>query len=117
MWLLIIMALPVFSTDQLSPAGIDSSRTCARLCKRDFVLHKYLLFMSDIREQLAYERHLSTYSIVIGSTTLSGYDLFHPMQPGRPTYRRIAHGKCYKICENEPFLLGSFCAMDAFIWR
>ena len=30
---------PVFSTDQLSPAGTDSSQTCARLCRRDFVLH------------------------------------------------------------------------------
>ena len=33
----------------------------AGLCRRDFVLHKYLLFISDIRERLAYERHLSTY--------------------------------------------------------
>ena len=31
------------ATDQLSPPGTDSSRTCARLCRRDFVLHKYLL--------------------------------------------------------------------------
>ena len=61
-WLLIIMALtPVFSTDHLSPPGTDSSRTCARLCRRDFVLHKYLLFISSIRKRLAYERHLSTY--------------------------------------------------------
>ena len=61
-WLLIIMALAsCFSTDQLSPAGTDSTRTCARLCKMDFVLHKYLLFISDTREQLAYEWHLSTY--------------------------------------------------------
>ena len=37
------LILPVFSTDQLSPAGTDSSWTCARLCKVDFVLHKYLL--------------------------------------------------------------------------
>jgi len=33
-----------FSTDQLSPAGIDSSRTCSRLCKRDFVFQKYPTF-------------------------------------------------------------------------
>ena len=60
-WPLIIMALPVFSTDQLSPPGTDSSRSCVRLCRRDFVLHKYLLLISDICKRLAYERHLSTY--------------------------------------------------------
>ena len=59
-WPLIIMALPVFSTDQLSP-GTNSSRTCARLCRRDFVLYKYLVLISDIRKRLVYERHLSTY--------------------------------------------------------
>ena len=49
------------STDQLSPTGTDTSRTCTRLCRRDFVLNKYLLFISDIRNRLAHERYLSTY--------------------------------------------------------
>ena len=87
MWLLIIMVLPVFSTDQLSPAGIDSSRTCARLCKRDFVFHKYLLFMSDIREQLAYEWHLSTYSLSDRNRWYySKWSRFVSPHATRPTY-------------------------------
>ena len=49
------------STDQLSPAGTDSSRTCARLCRRLVIIHKYQLSMSDIRKCQAYGRHLSTY--------------------------------------------------------
>ena len=38
------------AVDQLSPSGTDSSRTCARLYSRDFVLYKYLLLISDIRK-------------------------------------------------------------------
>ena len=49
---------------------------------------------------------------MIGDTTLSGYNLFRPLQQGQPIDCRIAHRKCYKICKNEPFLPGSFCAMD-----
>ena len=49
---------------------------------------------------------------MIGGTTLSGYNLFCPMQQGQPIDCRIAHRKCYKICKNEPFLPVSFCAMD-----
>ena len=45
---------------QLSVLGPDSSQTCVRFCRRDFVFHKYLLFISNICEQLAYKQHLST---------------------------------------------------------
>ena len=51
-------------------------------------------------------------AIALGDTTLSAYDSFSPMQPGCPIYLRIAHSKCYK---NEPFLPGSFCAMDTYL--
>ena len=44
-----------------SLAGTDSSRTCTRLCRRDFVLHKSLFLITYICELLTYVRHLSTY--------------------------------------------------------
>ena len=82
-WLLSIMALPVFSTDQLSPADTDSSRTFARLCRRYFVLHKYLLFMSFIRQRLAHEQHLWTYPSSDGNMRLMVTICFALMEPGR----------------------------------
>ena len=45
---------------------------------------------------------------MIDSTTLSEYNLFHPMQTGQLIHCWIASRKCNKICKNEPFLPGSF---------
>ena len=73
----------------LSPAGTDSSRTCARLCRRDFVLHKYLLFKSDIRKgdwRTSAICRPSCRAIAIG--VASFVVMFRPMLPGRPIYRR-----------------------------
>ena len=38
------------------------------------------------------------------------------MQPGRSIYLWIACRKCYKICKNKPFLLGSFCTIWMFLF-
>ena len=103
-WLLIIMALPVFSTDQLSPAGTDSSQICTRLCRRNFVLHKYLLFISDIGEQLAYKWHLSTYPPSnCDRWYYSKWSQFVSPHATWPTYISL-DSKCHEICENQPFL-------------
>ena len=63
--------------------------TCARLCRRDFVLHKYLLFKSDIRKG-----DWRTSAICRPSCRAIAIDvayfvvMFRPMLPGRPIYRR-----------------------------
>ena len=113
----LIMALTsCLSSDQLSPAGTNSSRTCARLCKGDFVLHKYRYTRTT--GDVAYERHLLTY--LLSDRDRRYYfsmwlQFVSPMQPGRPIYRQIARRICYKVIKNEPFLLVSFYAIDAFL--
>ena len=99
----------------LQTAETNSSQISTRLCRRDVVVHKYQLFISDICEWLVYEQHLSTYPPSDRDRRYYSmwlHNLFHPMQP---IYCRVARRKCYKIYKNEPFLPGSFCAIDAFI--
>ena len=67
----------------------NSSRTCTRLCRRDFVLHKYLLFKSDIRKgdwRTSAICRPSCRAIAIGVAYFVA--MFRPMLPGRPIYRR-----------------------------
>ena len=73
----------------------------ARLCRRDFLLHKYLLFISDICNRWFYSKWLE---FVSPDATGPIYISLDSLQ------------KMLQKSKNKPFLLGSFCTIWMFLF-
>ena len=113
-----VISMPLtscLSKSQLSPAMVDSSRTCAVFIER----HLHVLVLHFCSASGEARRHTSDLYqcrqvwLNRHPCTIIWNILFRQDHSGWSIYRQIARRKLHKICENGLFPLQTFCTIRA----